>query len=116
MTLDRLLGNVLIDRKALILVDIEGAEYQMLQGAETTLRNHPAPIWMIEITVKTHQPFNITINPNLNVTFETFFSRCYRAFSVEGGRREITQLDIADWLKQKVSPPGHNFIFQQMNA
>jgi FkbM family methyltransferase len=50
-TLDRLLGTTLANHRVLILVDVEGAEYAMLQGAMSTLAHQPRPTWMVEISV-----------------------------------------------------------------
>ena len=39
LSLDRVLGDAIKGKKALILVDIEGAEFMMLQGAAQALQN-----------------------------------------------------------------------------
>ncbi|WP_083694649.1 FkbM family methyltransferase [Chlorobium sp. KB01] len=112
-TLDRILGGALNGRKALIIVDVEGAEYMMLRGAEVTLQIVPAPIWMMEISATTHQPQGVSINPHLEDTFNAFFSKGYRATSVERDNREVTFLNVRDWSNRKVSQPTHNFIFRK---
>ena len=55
LSLDRVLGDKLQGKKALILVDIEGAEFMMLQGAKQTLMNETRPIWMMEISTTDHR-------------------------------------------------------------
>lgn len=65
LTLDRLLSDALQGSKVLILVDVEGAEYAVLQGAMNTLCHEPRPIWMVEISTMTHQLQGVIINPHL---------------------------------------------------
>lgn len=113
LTLDRLLGSEFNGYRVLIIVDVEGAEYPMLQGAKKVLRSQPAPIWMMEIASTPHQPQGLTINPHLQVTFETFFALGYHAISVEGGMRTIIQQDISEWVNQQATPPGYNFVFRK---
>jgi len=81
LTLDRILGNSLRGKRALILVDVEGAEYDMLQGAVASLASEPRPIWIIEIVALSHQPEGVKVNPYLVPTFEFFFNHGYMAKS-----------------------------------
>jgi FkbM family methyltransferase len=111
LSLDRILGNTLKGKKALILVDIEGAEYAMLRGAEKTLMNEPKPVWLIEISSSEHQPVGVSINPNFAETFGIFFARGYRAITADEAAVEITPQ-----LAQKIVAGAHrldthNFIF-----
>jgi hypothetical protein len=79
LRLDRVLGDTLRGNKALILVDIEGAEFMMLQGANQTLINEPRPIWLMEIASTEHQPAGVATNPYFAKTFELFFAQGYRS-------------------------------------
>jgi len=91
LTLDRVLGSTLMGRKALILVDIEGAEYSMLQGAMKTLHSDPKHIWIVEITATQHQPEATPINPRLLETFQLFFNAGYTASMIDGERRVVEE-------------------------
>lgn len=113
LTLDIVLGKSLYNKKALILVDIEGSEFAMLQGAVDALNNHIRPIWMIEITLHQNQPSGIKVNPNFLRTFELFFSKGYRAFfanQVNG--LEIFLKDAIDIFNNKKNITEYNFIFR----
>lgn len=113
LTLDRVLeGSALSGRKALILIDIEGAEYMLLQGAAQTLQNEPRPIWMMEITTTEHQPVGISINPNFAKTFEMFFKYGYRAVTADTAAKEIEKSDIDDVLESGNLFTPHNFLFR----
>ena len=114
LSLDRVLGASLCGRKALILVDIEGAEYMMLQGAVETLRSDPSPIWMMEISVIEHQPEGTKINPHLKDTFEMFFECGYRAFAADASMAEISQEAVARASQGDGQLGTQNFVFRHM--
>lgn len=112
LPLDRILGDTLHDRRALILVDVEGAEYMMLQGASHAFNNNPRPIWMMEISIDEHQPAGTATNPNLKDTFEFFFDNGYRAFTADVSALEISKSDILDISVGKKRLNTHNFVFR----
>ncbi|MFH0798567.1 MAG: FkbM family methyltransferase [Pseudomonadota bacterium] len=112
LSLDRMLGGVLQGKRALILVDIEGTELMVLQGATRTFANKPRPIWMVEITTTEHQPAGTSMNPNFVQTFEMFFSRGYRAFTVDGMLREVTRGTVAEVVAGKSQMETYNFVFR----
>ena len=112
LSLDRVLGDAINGKRALILVDIEGAELMMLQGAAQTLRNEPRPIWIMEISTTEHQPAGTSMNPNFSKTFDMFFDQGYRAFTADMGSQEISKVDIDNVLAHAVRIGTHNFIFR----
>ena len=112
LSLDRVLGHSIKGKRALILVDIEGAELMMLEGAVETLQNEPRPIWIMEISTTEHQPIGTTINPNFAKTFKAFFDHGYRCFTEDMEKREIGKADIDNVLVHKVRMSSHNFVFR----
>lgn len=110
LTLDRILGSALMGRKALIVADIEGAEYFMLQGATRTLHSDPKHIWIVEITGTEHRPEAAPINPWLLETFQLFFNAGYTASMVDGERRMVDE-----WFVESAAITGRlgssNFLF-----
>jgi FkbM family methyltransferase len=112
LTLDRVLGNAIKGKSALIVVDIEGSEFMMLQGAVETLQNKPRPTWIMEISTTEHQPAGTSMNPNFAKTFGVFFDHGYRAFTADIKRQEIGKVDVNDILAHKIQLDTHNFIFR----
>lgn len=112
LTLDRVLGKRIIGKKALILIDVEGAEYPVLRGAIEALQSNPKPIWMIEITTTEHQPAQVGTNPYFAETFRLFFDYGYKAFTVEENSKEVTMDEITVMVKTQSKPNTHNFIFR----
>jgi FkbM family methyltransferase len=111
LSLDRVLGDTLHGKRALILVDIEGAEFMMLQGAKQTLGNEPRPIWLMEISSTEHQPAGMTMNPNFAKTFELFFTQRYRAFTADEAGMEITPAIVQQVVTGSRMLETHNFLF-----
>lgn len=112
-TLDIEIGASLSGQRVLILVDIEGAEFRMLQGASSVLGRTPRPTWVIEIAVSEHQPAGIGVNPLLMDTFEVFWALGYEARTADRAQRLVTREEVA-----AVAATGrdtfacHNFLFQ----
>jgi len=111
LTLDRIVGNEIKAKKALIVVDIEGAEYMLLQGASQVIKNEVKPIWMIEITTTEHQP-NLEMNKYFRKTFELFFENGYEAFTADDARQQIKKSDLDLIESRALVLTTHNFIFR----
>ena len=78
-TLNQTLKGQFRDEKILFIVDIEGAEKMMLEGASDFIARTPKPMWLIEITSHQHQPKGVAVNPHLPATFELFWKAGYEA-------------------------------------
>jgi len=113
LSLDRVLGDTLRGKKALILVDIEGAEFMMLQGAKQSLMNEPRPIWMMEISSTEHQPAGTVMNPHFVKTFEFFYERGYYAVTADEVAMNITPAIVKKVVAGAQSLGTHNFIFYE---
>jgi FkbM family methyltransferase len=112
LSLDRVLGNAIKGKRALILVDIEGAEFMMLQGAPQALRNEPRPIWMMEVSTTEHQPEGTTMNPNFEKTFDMFFDSGYCAFTADTEAKKLEKSDVNDVVANRKRLATHNFVFR----
>ncbi len=111
LSLDRVLGDSLRGKRALILVDIEGAEFMMLQGAKQTLMNEARSVWLIEISSSEHQPAGISMNPRFAETFSVFFGLGYRAFTADTAAIEITPEIVKKVVTGSEKLATHNFLF-----
>ncbi|MCX7817493.1 MAG: FkbM family methyltransferase [Syntrophales bacterium] len=113
ISLDRLLCNKLKGKKALIMADIEGAEYIMLKGASATLSNNPPPLWIVEIHGEELQPKGVKFNPHFRKTFEIFFQHGYRCLTVERETKEVTIQTILAIERRDFKLNTHNFFFRK---
>ena len=111
LTLDRIASTAVAGRRALFIMDVEGAEHLALRGALRCVENQPRPIWMIEITDTTHRPKSAPINPNLEEIFRTFLDRGYRCTTADR-RAEPVSLERVLAAVRGERLPAHNFIFR----
>jgi FkbM family methyltransferase len=111
-TLDNVLGARFEGKKCLIIVDIEGAEHLMLQGASSIINMNPKPIWMMEISVTEHQPKGIRINPHLLTSFQFFWENGYEALTADKQSRLIYPAEVKAIVNGGMDTLGiHNFLF-----
>ena len=112
LSLNRVIGASLEEKRSLIIVDIEGSELMMLQGATQILESTPRPIWMVEISTTEHQPAGIMINPNFVKTFDVFYERGYRAYTADACSKELSRNDVVDIALNHKILETHNIIFR----
>jgi len=112
-TMDKIIGSRMRGKKVLIVIDIEGAEKWMLEGATMMLSNDPKPVWLIEITTVEHQPSGVNINPNFIETFQLFLKNGYQAFNVNNGLQLLTIDDLYLFASGKRVLKNHNFLFTE---
>ena len=112
VTLDRLLSGISQKKRLLILVDVDGAEYSLLQGSRETLQCKPRPIWFMEIVTTTNQPKGIHVNPNLVATFETFFANGYKAVTADLQQNPVSFQEVNAVAEGKLDFTTQNFIFR----
>jgi FkbM family methyltransferase len=111
-TLDNVLGSRFKSKRCFILVDIEGAEHLMLEGATSIIEMVPKPIWMMEISISEHQPKGLKINPNLSSTFQVFWNRGYEARTADKQCRIIDPDEIKEIVRSGIDTlHTHNFLF-----
>jgi len=115
-TMNLVLNNRLEGKRALVIVDIEGAEKLMLEGAEEILANKPKPIWLVEITAHENQPEGVKINPNYVRTFEIFLKNGYDAFKVNDVFSPIHMDEIILISTGVLQAGTHNFLFRERQS
>ncbi len=111
-TLDNILGSRVKENNILIIVDIEGAELKFLKGANSFLESQTKPIWLVEVSIKEHQPEGIIINPNLMETFELFWKAGYESYTANEELSRVDFEEISKIIENKSDTlKTHNFIF-----
>lgn len=116
LTLNNVLGTRLDGKKILIIVDVEGSEDMMLEGASVLLGMNPKPIWLVEICVEEHQPGGAGMNPFLRETFNKFWSNGYKCISADSKLRAIEEDEVDNIYRTGKNTFGtYNFIFYDKN-
>jgi FkbM family methyltransferase len=113
-TLDILLGNRFTGLNLFLKIDVEGAEYELLKGALSTIRMTPKPKWLIEICLTDHHPKGV--NPNFVNVFKLFWENGYYAKSVGFDDKIITNEDVHRWVEKGICDFGSmNYFFEESN-
>lgn len=111
-TLDIVVGTRFRGRRTLVIVDIEGAENLMLQGACKFENARPKPVWFVEISVSQHQPHGVSINPHLLETFSFFFQKGYEAWTANNECRQVFFDEVRNIIATGINTfDCHNFWF-----
>jgi FkbM family methyltransferase len=111
-TIDRLFSDRLAvsNAVALIKMDVEGYEFEVLRGGERVLYLDPSPTWIVEHVLT--QNFPGSGNPHFWDLFDLFWSAGYSAYTIQGGL--VTDSDVNDWIKRgKVESADVNFVFRR---
>jgi FkbM family methyltransferase len=109
-TLDLIVNTRFDGQPLLIKIDVEGFEYDVLEGATHTLGLSPRPAWLVEVDLGGNFPGGR--NDNFHRTFELFWQRGYEARTANRKERVIQSSDVERWLRQgRVDFGSHNYIF-----
>jgi FkbM family methyltransferase len=111
VTLDGVLAGRFEDQTIFILIDVEGAEFSVIQGAVATLQRSRKPWWMIEICITDHQPSGVKINPHLLPTFDLLDAAGYEVWTFSDSPRRIPRDEVVKIVETKVDTiKFHNFL------
>ena len=108
--LDNILVNEKITSKSVILIDVEGFEFEVLQGAQKILESNDKPVIMLESGLTDHRS-----EGGLNLKFleiiKLISKNGYKIFSVEDINFEITEELVKKNIEQNKNQLGtHNFL------
>jgi FkbM family methyltransferase len=111
VTLDGVLAGRFEDQSIFILIDVEGAEFSVIQGAVATLKRNRKPWWMIEICITDHQPAGVKINPYLLPTFDLLNGAGYEVWTLSNTPRRIIREEVVKIDETEIDTIKiHNFL------
>jgi FkbM family methyltransferase len=109
-TLDSVLTGRPANQRLFIKIDVEGAEYQVLSGAHTTLARELKPIWLLEICLHEFHPGGM--NPDYPKIFQLFWDNGYQAFTAAQKPTLVARSDVDRWVNNKFCDSGtFNYLF-----
>lgn len=111
-TMDSLLLQELRGDRALMIVDVEGAEKMVLEGGTGVLESTPRPTWLMEITLRTHQPEGVALNPHYVDTFALFLDRGYACYRAEQLDQPVLMPQIRAAAEGGADLGTHTFVFR----
>jgi hypothetical protein len=109
-TLDVLVGRRFQGQRLAIKIDVEGAEYRVLQGATSLLTSTPKPVWLIEITRDLHHPAG---NPDFGRTFELMRSFGYSAYQADAELTPVTPDGVERLMDRREEAAVNSWLFSE---
>ena len=109
-TMDNILGNRFEGKKLFIKIDVEGAEFDVLRGAEKTITMSPHPTWLIEVSPNLFHPGGS--NPHFTATFDFFWQHGYEVRVADKENRLVSPKDIKERQIEGISSTNeYNYLF-----
>lgn len=109
-TLGNILGDRFLNKRCLIMIDVEGHEGAVIAGAQALLAQVPKPIWFVEIGLGEHLGGRAG-NPAFSKVFEEFLAAGYDAWACTATPRRICIEDVHSAATGSTSLGTHNFLF-----
>ena len=111
-TLDNVLVGRFLGKQLFIKMDVEGAEFQVLKGALSTLSITPKPIWLLEVCLEEFHPDGR--NPDFQEIFKLFWDHGYKAYTATGNPKLVTSSEVANWIEKDHADSGtFNYVFAE---
>jgi FkbM family methyltransferase len=112
---DKITSPLIKKQRCFVIIDIEGSEFKCLNGAKSLLSSKMDNIFLIEISVKEHQPNNAKINPYLFDTFNLMKKYGYSAYTADSSLRKIELREVKKIQISNLDTLGikKNFIFSK---
>ena len=93
-------------KQLFIKIDVEGSEFQVLEGAHVILNRVKKPIWLLEVCLQEFHPSGL--NSDYKKIFDLFWMSGYLAYTATNPPKLIDQNVIAERLRNKI---GDNITF-----
>jgi FkbM family methyltransferase len=111
-TLDKVLAGRFESQQLLIKMDVEGAEFNVLKGALSTISRSPKPIWLLEICLEEFHPEGN--NPDFLQIFQLFWQHGYHAFTATENPRMVNPSEVVEWVnKGHTDSRTFNYLFTE---
>ena len=112
---DKITSPLIKKQRCFVIIDIEGSEFKCLNGAKSLLSSKMDNIFLIEISVKEHQPNNAKTNPYLFDTFNLMKKYGYSAYTADSSLRKIELREVKKIQISNLDTLGikKNFIFSK---
>jgi len=113
--LDNILGGRFRGQRLLIMIDVEGHERDVLEGASDILSRSPKPFWFVEIGGG--DPLNQRVgNPSFVAVFKMFFAAGYEAWACTTSPHIVTAEDVESAARNSGALGTHNFLFAERGS
>jgi len=108
--LDNILGERFLGQRCLIMIDVEGHEGAVIDGAGSLLSRSPKPIWFVEIGLGEHLAGDGG-NSAFGKVFEVFSKSGYDGWVCTASPRRVSVEEARVAARDSISLGTHNFLF-----
>jgi len=110
--LENIIGERFPGKRCLIMIDVEGHEAAVIDGAGSLLSRSPKPIWFVEIGLSEHLAGDGG-HPSFGRVFEAFSNSGYDAWACTASPRRISIEEARVAARDSISLGTHNFLFAE---
>lgn len=114
-TFDKLFSTRFFGKRLLIIMDVEGNEFSILQESQNYLKMNPKPIWLMEIAIYPLINNKQTLNKDVFATFSYLYSNGYRAWWISDTLMEISKNHLDEFVSTH-RERTLNFIFMDVDV
>ena len=108
--LDKIIGHRMEGKNTLVLMDAEGAEYEILSAAGPLLSQTPRPTWIIEIGIN-YQYERTKAEERFLDTFRIMWDHGYSATAITSEAKPVNEKILLELLAAKEPNIPHNYLF-----
>lgn len=109
-TLDNILAGRFYGQRLIVKIDVEGAEFQVLEGALATVAREPKPFWLIEVCFREYHPRGV--NPDYLKIFQMFWNHGYDCYGADEKCTPVRLEDVERWLSSGIRDvQTFNYVF-----
>jgi FkbM family methyltransferase len=110
-TLENVIGNRLVGKSVIVLIDVEGAEQKILDKSSFLLDARPRPTWIVEIDLNQE---GSDAKERIWKTFDHFFDRGYACCTIEQRPKAFQKIMLEEVYPAPQSGwKIYNFLFTQ---
>ncbi len=113
MTLEQLVPPYKLAGKSLVIIDVEGFEYEVMLGAQSLLADVSNFVWVIEVSLYRYIESEKKFVGFLQSFFSLFTNAGYRIFVWGESWSELSNNELLDYLEGRVVWPALPFLFRK---
>ena len=113
LTLEQLVPPNKLAGKTLVIIDVEGFEYEVMLGAHSLLAQASSFVWIIEVSLYRNVDSERKFVSFLEAFFKLFIDSGYKIFVWGESWRELTADELLDYLEGRVIWPALPFLFRK---
>jgi len=113
VTLDSLLMPFALHKKTLVIIDVEGFEFEVIRGSTLAMESTGSFSWLIEVSLYRSIDGKESLTPGLENFFSKFLNLGYSVLVYDSAWRQLSEEEITFYTSGEVFWPALPFLFQK---